>query len=217
MRVFVLCSTDWIYTLPLGFKEAGYEIRKSGPIFEDKLIKQMDEFRPDLVISMGWTEDQSIERQLLAKKVTKALGVPHVYWSVEDPNYTSDFSLPLIERVEPDFVFSICKETVDLLRKQDIKAGYLDFGYSNLVHYPITSNEKKEYSIIVVANAYVDILKNYPNHFRHDSYKTLITPLLEEGIKIDFWGSEWEKAKDILGVDIPKEHIHGYIPYLNTN
>lgn len=217
MRVFALCSTDWIYTLPVGFKEAGYEVEKSGSISEEKLIAQLNKFKPDFIISMGWTEDQSIERQLIAKKVSKATKTPHVYWSVEDPAHTSSFSLPFLKRVQPDFVFSICRETVEAYKKIGIKSAYLDFGYNSLIHHPTEPKKQYKYSIALVANAYVDLLQNYPDHYRYQSSKNLITPLLKEGIRIDFWGSEWEKGKSILGYDIPKEWIHGELPYLDTN
>ncbi len=217
MKVFVLCSTDWIYTLPLGFKGAGHEVKKSGPISEDKLIKQIDRFKPDLILSLGWTEDQSIESQVITKNVVKASGIPHVYWNVEDPAYTLRFSLPFMERTQPDFVFSICSETVEKYKRMGIKAEYMDFGYSTLVHHPVAPQDEYKYSIAIIANAYPDLLQSYPEHYRHQSIKTLIYPLLKENIRIDFWGREWDRADNFLGYHIPEEWIHGPLPYIEAN
>lgn len=217
MRVFALCSTDLIYTLPLGFKEAGHEVQKSGPITEDKLIRQIDKFKPDLIVSMGWNEDQFLEPQLITRRVTKATGIPHVYWSVEDPAFTEEFCLPFIERVQPDFVFSICPETVEEYKRRGIKAAYMDFGYSSLIHYPVTPRQHSKYSIAVVANLYPISLYNNEKFKRYESIKTLIIPLLKENIRVDFWGRDWERSESLLGYEIPKEWIHPYLSYLQTN
>lgn len=217
MRVFVLSSTEWIYTLPIGFKEAGHEVQKSGTISENKLRSQIDKFRPDLIISMGWTEDQSIERQIITREVIKASGKPHVYWSVEDPAFTAEFSLPLIQRVQPDFVFSTCPHTAEDYKKMGVKAAYMNFGYNSLVHHPVTPKEQYKYSVVVVANVYPSPTVNNEKYKRYDSIKNLIVPLLKENIRVDFWGRDWENAGSLLGYDIPREWIHGFLPYLETN
>ncbi|MBC2580270.1 glycosyltransferase [Clostridium sp. DJ247] len=217
MKVFVLCSTDWIYTLPLGFKEAGHEVRKSGVISEEGITNQIARFKPDFILSLGWTEDQSIERQLAARRVVEKFGIPHVYWNVEDPAYTLRFSLPFIERVKPDFIFTICPKTVEQYKAMGIKSAYMDFGYSETVHKSVMPREEYKHSIAIVANAYPELLQIYPKHYRNQSIKTLITPLLKENIRIDFWGDEWDKSEVLLGHSIPKEWIHGKLPYIEAN
>lgn len=217
MRVFVLCSTELIYTLPLGFKECGHEIEKSGAISEDKLTRQIKQFKPDLIISMGWNEDQYLEQQLATRKAVKDFGIPHVYWSIEDPSFTEEFCIPFMERVKPDFVFSICPETVELYKKMGIKCAHMDFGYNGSIHHPVHKKEYYKYSISVVANLYPKGLFNNDKFKRYDSIQTLILPLLKENFRIDFWGRDWEQAETFLGYDIPKDWIHGYLPYIETN
>ncbi|MBC2580271.1 glycosyltransferase [Clostridium sp. DJ247] len=217
MKVFALCSTDLIYTLPLGFKEAGHEVMKSGPISEDKITRQIKQFKPDLIISMGWNADQFLEPQLITRRVVEASGIPHVYWSIEDPSFTEEFCIPFMERVKPDFVFSICPETVEQYKRMGIKCAHLDFGYSDLIHHPVPKKEDYKYYISVVANLYPKGLFNNEKFKRYDSIETLILPLLKENIRIDFWGRDWVQSKIFLGYDIPKKWIHGYLPYLETN
>lgn len=217
MRVFVLCSTDWINNLPIGFKEAGHEVKKSGTISRDKLIAQVDEFKPDLILSMGWTEDQSIERRIITREVTKASGIPHVYWSVEDSAFTEEFSLPFIETVQPNFVFSICPKTVEYYKKMGIKAAYMNFGYNSSVHHRIIPQEENKYSIAVVANVYPGAIIGNEKYKRYDSIKNLIVPLLKENIRIDFWGSDWDVIAELENCYIPKEWMHENISYRDTN
>jgi spore maturation protein CgeB len=216
MRIFALCSSELIYTLPLGFKEAGHEVRKSGPIFEDTLRKQISEFKPDLVISLGWTEDQYLQPQLAARNVLKDSGIPHIYWALEDSAFTEEFSIPYLERVQPDFVFSICEETVKDYKKIGIKAAHMDFGYSKLIHHPINQNEYK-YDISIISNVYPGALINNKKYKRYQSIQTLVVPLLKEGIRVDVWGRDWDIIQRLDCCHIADEWLHGQIPYRDTH
>lgn len=71
--------------------------------------------------------------------------------------------------------------------------------------------------IALVANGYPKKLSYLPAHFRHQSLNTLIKPLLENNIRINFYGRYWDEMKNILGVDIPRDWIQGYIDYTDAN
>lgn len=218
MRIlFLLSGTIWPHTLPQGFIDAGHEVKISGPITKENLPKLISEFKPNLMISIGMGPEQTIERQLLVRKYSKASKVPHIYWAIEDPAFTRQFSLPLIQRIQPDFVFSLCHETVIYYKKLGIKADHMDFGFAPKIHNYIGVQNEYKFSIGLVANAYPNILKNYPNHFRSTSLKTLVIPLLKENIRIDIWGKNWDKMNKILGYDIPSEWLHGYLSYSDAN
>ncbi|WP_035424388.1 CgeB family protein, partial [Bacillus sp. UNC438CL73TsuS30] len=214
MRILFIDSNELLmYGLANGFKEAGHKVLVSGKISENTIPKLISRFKPDLIFSEGWGEENdNVWKQDLIAKQIKASGIPHIYWAVEDPHFTLDFSLPLILRMKPDFVFTLSEPLVNFYKKLGIRAGHLDFGYEPSIHYP-TSKYDTKYSIAVVANAYPEVLTQSPQHFRNQSLTTLIKPLLEENIRIDFWGKDWDKMGDILGVRIPKDWIHGYLPY----
>jgi len=218
MRIlFWLSGTMWRYTLPQGFIEAGHTVDYTDSLSEESIQEKLSQFQPELAISIGWGTAQTICKQLLMRKYLKAAKIPHVYWSTEDPAYTAVFSLPLIQRVQPDFVFSISAATVDFYLKIGVKSAYMDFGYSPAIHKHIESEQNYRSSIAIVANAYPDILSSYPDHYRHRSMAALIRPLLENNLAISFWGRDWDKAKNILKYDIPQEWIHGYLPYSEAN
>ena len=217
MRILFIDSNELLmYGLANGFKDAGHEVLVSGKISENTIPRLLSKFRPDLVFSEGWGEenDNSWKQEMMAK-LLKSADIPHIYWAVEDPHFTLDFSLPLILRMKPDFVFTISAPTVDFYQSLGIRAAHLDFGYEPSIHYPVPDYEKK-YSIAVVANAYPHVLTDSPSHYRNNSLQTLIPPLLKENIRIDFWGQDWDKMGDILGVKIPKNWLHGYLPYLEA-
>lgn len=218
MRILFLESHPmWIYGLPNGFCDLGHEVMVSGPLTSTSIPKLITEFKPDLIISLGWTAENTHEKVDWIRKYVKASNIPFVFWATEDPAYTHCFTLPFIQRTQPDFVFTICERRLDYYRKLDIKTAYLDFGYHESAHHRVKCDEKYKTSIGVVANAYPSLYKEHPEYVRFQSIKTLIKPLLEEGIRVDFWGKDWDRMKPIFGFDIPKEYIHGYISYEDAN
>lgn len=218
MRVLFLESHPmWIYGLPNGFCDSGHKVMISGPLTDQNIPEMIAEFQPDLIVMLGWGPEQTTEKQEWICKHVHAAQVPLVYWATEDPTFTSYFTLPLIKRVQPDFVFTICPARVDYYRQQGIKAAHMDFGYHPSIHCTVPSEEKYRTSIAVVANAYPQVFEQYPNHYRLVSLYTLIRPLLHANIRIDFYGRDWDKMKFYLGKDIPAEWIHGYLPYPEAN
>ncbi|XMB67504.1 glycosyltransferase [Mycoplasmatota bacterium zrk1] len=218
MRVlFLVNSNMWKHTLPEAFIELGHEVEISGEVTERKISSLISEFKPDLIMSMGWSPEQTMEKQMLIRRYSKNVKIPHVYWSLEDPAFTWCFSLPLIQRMEPDYVFSICPSTVDYFKKLDIKSAHMDFGYAPKLHQQVETVNKYKSSIAIVANGYPDVLTKYPKHFRHQSLKTLISPLIKENIRVDFWGNNWKDMGQFIGCEIPNDWIHGYLPYTEAN
>jgi spore maturation protein CgeB len=218
MRVLFLESHPmWIHGLPNGFKDAGHEVKVSGPLTIDNIPRMISEFNPDLIVTMGWTPENVGEKVKWIRKYVKSSKVPLIYWATEDPAYTQCFSLPLIQWILPDFVFTICVERIDYYKKLGIKVAHLPFGYHESVHCRVDSDDKYKTSIAVVANGYPEYIKENPKCFRYKSLKTLINPLLKENIRIDFWGRYWDKMKPFVEYDIPSERIHGYLPYTEAN
>lgn len=215
--LFFLTGTIWRYTFPQGFIEAGHQVEITDTIDEDKIKEKINKFNPDFLMSIGWGSEQIAENQDILRRCSKFSKAPHIYWSIEDPAFTYSFSLPLIKRVKPDFIFSISQDTVNNFRRLGIKCAYMDFGISPKIHTPTDFDHRYSSSISIVANAYPNILKNYPNHYRNKSIETLITPLLRNNIRVDFWGHNWDKMNSYFGYNIPKEWLHGYLEYKNAN
>jgi len=224
MRILFLESSQiWIYGLPQAFKDAGHHVIISGPLTSNNIPRMITELKPDLAITIGWGLENTRQKQKWIGTYVHEAGIPLVYWAVEDPAFTETWSLPLIREIRPDFVFTISTATVDFYRQQGIKAAHLPFGYHPSVHSPGEVLSKYQCSIAVVANAYPDILtrllanpvdfNKLPNYYRLTSLYTLVRPLLAEKIRIDFWGRDWDQIPQILGVDIPPEWQHGFLPY----
>ena len=218
MRILFLESNPmWIFGLPKGFCDAGHTVMVSGPLTEESLKDMIPAFQPDLIFTMGHTAEHTTQKQKMIKEYITPTNIPHIYWATEDPGYTFTFSLPLIQTIEPDFVFTICPSRVDFYKDQQIPAAHLDFGYHSSVHYPEEADGKNKVSIAIVANGYPMLYENRPDHFRFKALKILLSPFLEEDIRIDFYGRYWDQMEHILGKRIPDEWIHGFLPYTETN
>ncbi len=218
MRVlFFESSPIWINTLPAGFRDAGHEVIISGALTKRKIIRLLSKYKPHLTISMGWGKEQIPIKQYWIRKYSKMTNIPHVYWSVEDPAFTVNFTIPLLQRLQPDFVFSISESTVTQLKALGYSAACMDFGINSKIHTPSQEQRIQPCRVAVVANGYPDILTKYPQHYRHQSIQTLITPLLKEKIRIDFWGKDWSQMKNFVGSEIPEDWMHGHLPYEEAN
>lgn len=214
MRMLFLESHPmWIFGLPNGFRDIGCEVMVSGPLTEENIPKMMSSFKPHLIITMGWTSENVRQKVDWIRRNVKLYRIPHVYWATEDPTHTFTFTLPLIKRMQPDFVFTICKARIDYYRKLGIKCAHMDFGFHRSKNHHTPPVDKYKCQIAVIANGYPNILKLYPNHYRIQSLNDLISPLVKEDIRIDFWGREWNNMSSIIGEHIPDEWIHGYLPY----
>ena len=123
----------------------------------------------------------------MIRELVTSTNILHVYWATEDPGYTLTFSLPLIRTIEPDFVFTICPSRVDFYRDKGIPSAHLDFGYHSGVHSPTDVHEEYKVSIAMVANGYPMLYEKRPDHYRFKALRLLLSPFLEENIRIDFW------------------------------
>lgn len=214
MRVIFLESHPmWLYGLPNGFRDAGHKVRVSGRIGPEITRKLVEDFQPELIIMLGWTQEHiGVNRKWIRDCVKKA-GAPFIYWATEDPIHARVFTIPFIQSVRPDFVFTVSAHMVPHYEKLGFPSAHMDFGYHSSVHKIGERVEQYSYRIAVVANAYPALRGVYRNLYRFDSLQTLIKPVLKAGFRVDFWGWQWKEMLKLLGCSVPDEWLHGYLPY----
>lgn len=218
MRILFIESGEiWSNNLTRGFKANGHDVLISGSINKNNLPKMIESFKPDFAITIGWGMEHTKDKLKMIRQQMEAHKIPLIYWAVEDPAYTDVWSIPLINTVNPNFVFTICPNKAEVYKQLGIPSERLDFGYEETINKPSPAYSEFESQIAIVANAYPDILEKYPEHFRHNSLDILIRPLLKENIRIDFWGNHWDKMEKYLGFKIPNDWIHGFLDYKETN
>lgn len=214
MRVLFLESHPmWIHGLPNGFRDAGHDVRISGPLTKENIPALISGFKPELIFMLGWTKEHvGIKRRWIRDHVA-ASNIPFVYWATEDPIHAHILTIPFINQVRPHFVFTVSKEMVGHYEKMGFPSAHLDFGYHDCIHRQNGKVDSYACSIAVVANAYPGVIKVYPQFYRLESLRTLVTPVLKAGFRIDFWGLRWNEMADILDVRIPEQFLHGYLEY----
>lgn len=215
--LFLESHPMWIYGLPNGFRDLGHRVKISGWINRHKLDRMIKDFKPHLIFTMSWgIENTAKWKQECIKECARKAKVPHVYWATEDPTHTETFTLPYVRHVSPDFIFTICPKRVKEYRALGYKAAHCDFGYHASVHRKVEPIPTYKHTLAVIANGYPVKLKKYAKHYRHTSIKTLISPLLKTGRRIDFYGTNWDRMRPFLGATIRKEWNHGYLDYRNA-
>jgi len=220
MRVLFFDSNEVLSQfLPNGFRDAGHDILVSGPLSTCEQAEALVEtFRPQLVVTNGWGEEQIPEKQHWIQEVVKRRRIPHVYWSVEDPLYTDYFVLPLLSVAKPDFVFTICRDKVDFFNSLGYPAAHLDWGFHPGIHYPTPPRPEYSVDIAMVANAYSWALDGLPlPRYRFEAMGILLKPLVENNIRVDIWGEGWEAMSPFVGAEIPPDWLHGRLSYTETN
>jgi spore maturation protein CgeB len=210
--LFLETHPMWIHGLPKGFRKLGHKVKICSP--ENGAARVIKQFKPDLIFAMGWTPANNTPwKQRLIAELVSSSRAPFVYWSTEDPGYTDQFSLPLIRRTRPDFVFSIHRPTVQRFKRRSLQAAHLDFGSDPDTHYRTKTVRRYKGTAALVANGYSKLYREKPGHFRFRSLRRLVNPFLKKGLKVDLYGRDWNKMKSIFKQSIPSRHIHGYLPY----
>lgn len=218
MRVLFLESHPmWIYGLPNGFIEAGHDVKVSGELTEQKVESLISEFNPHLIVTLGWTNEHLDEKRAWIRYYVEKSKIPYIYWATEDPTHFESFTKPFVEDTCPNFVFTICSSMIQTYTDMGIKSAHLDFGCQPGTHFRTGQNAQYKVPIGVVANAYPRILQRYPHHYRLQSLKTLIKPIIGNNIRIDFWGNEWDRMEEYLNYNIPADWQHGYLDYIDAN
>ncbi|MCT4542402.1 MAG: glycosyltransferase [Vallitalea sp.] len=215
--IFFEKDDRFIFGLPLGFRDAGHKIIVSGSINEEKVYRLIKTFKPDLAVLLGWTTEHSDYNLKLVNVACTKYKVPLIYWATEDPTFTSDFTIPLIKKANPKYVFTVAPSRIPIYNSIGIGASYLPFAYQPSIHKPVKCQKWCKKNIAVVANAYPNVLSNDKKHYRHKSLNILVKPLLKNNISIDFWGKYWDQMEPFLEVKIPDDLLHGYLHYLQTN
>jgi spore maturation protein CgeB len=219
LRILFLDSSPiWLNGLPNGFRDNGHEIKASGLLTKDNISKKIDNFEPDLIFTIGWGPEHTKIKQDWIRESVKKAKIPHIYWAVEDPHFTTSFTLPLLMRMQPDFVFTLSNEMVSFYRSINIPSGLLDFGFHHSIHRRLQKVDPiYESKISLVANAYPNVLHDAPEHFRNHSLQTILKPLLKNKHTVNLWGRNWEQMDKILGESVSKNWIKGYLNYSDAN
>lgn len=172
--------------------------------------------KPDILITVGYDKpmiEAALER---IPDLCNAYRIVHVYWATEDRIHFDKISRKMVERLQPDVVWTIHPACVAEYRQLGIDAAYFNFAF-NPARFPAKQGAREEiYDISMIGNAHLDT-----RTYRYESLRHLLFPLVRTSTMTNIWGSGWHDNKELLvaeyGTVIPLNWIHGSIPYLYTS
>ncbi len=211
--LFIDSSPIYLLGLPYGFYQLGCKVKTLKDIKEEEIREVFQQFRPDLVMTAGWTDIHDADKLALLARYVKKYGAVHAYWATEDPVWTSQWSFRFIRMAKPDYIFSIDRGTVPKYQNLGLKAYYLQWGCNPKFHRPSVQRNTYTCDVAVVASAPFEW-----NSYRLTSVKTLLKPLVENNYNVVIWGEGWDKINPrIFGFKVKESQLRGKLSYLKTN
>jgi len=211
--VFIESDPQYLLGLPAGFQKQGCRVKVLNDIVEAKINRVFREYRPDLVVTAGWTKIHTKDNLSTLGRLKRKHGVKHAYWATEDPRWTEQWSLPYVEATRPDYVFTIDRDSVPFYRERGYKACHLPWACNPDFHRPTVQRETFRCDIALVATGGVKW-----SSYRRDSAQILLKPLVEKNYNVLIWGKRWDSLDPaIVGFDLDAGHLRGKLPYEETN
>ncbi|MCL6561174.1 MAG: glycosyltransferase [Firmicutes bacterium] len=211
--VFIESDPQYVLGLPAGFVKQGCQVKIVNDIEEEKLKSVFREFRPELIVTAGWTRIHTEQKLELLARLNLEHGVKHAYWATEDPRWTDTWSLPYIKAASPDYIFTIDRASVPLYQSLGYKAHYLPWACNPDFHRQTSAQESYRCDIALVATAGVTW-----SSYRKDSAQILLKPLVEKKYNVVIWGMRWDILDPtIVGFNVNADLLRGRLPYEDTN
>ncbi|MGE5552913.1 MAG: glycosyltransferase [Betaproteobacteria bacterium] len=216
MRILYVNDTMYyvVHGLLRGLERQGHEVRIVPLRLYSKLdqwwtlISEIQDFRPDLVFTPGWSIGQFDVDQY--NQAIRDLRVFHVYWATEDPVFYEECSL----RFAPssDYVFTTTEELLPRYAELGKPSSLLLFGFNPEIHRPVPPSPDFGHDIILVANNYHWFSPEI--ECRRRAVRTVLMPVVENGFDVKVYGADWTKPD--ADIQIPAKFYGGHCPYLDT-
>ena len=212
MKVLFIDDTPcWIHSLPWGLENLGHQVVILTEIREDSLTRTLKNFRPDLVLTVGWGNLHGKDKLKTLAKVFKAHGVFHAYWTVEDIDNIETWSVPYVKRTEPDLVFTINGSCLHRYEEMGIPAAFLDFGCNPVIHNKVQVVKKYTADVAMVANTW-----EFWINYRAVSMNILLRPLLDSGYNLGVWGKGWRDIPAEVDLQVSEKFLRGPVDWEET-
>lgn len=207
-------ATPYRMTLPSGFSALHIPLVMPSPqITPQRFAQQLATERPDVLLLTGWTSLQVEPYFQVMDTYCKETQAVKVFWSFEDPLHTQTWSKYMVERVQPDLIFTHAFESVALYRSMGKMANYLPFACDPTLHKQPSPHPAEHVDIALVAT----LKEHYQgNPWRMHSLQCLLQPALQSGLRVGIWGKGWQESGEILPFPVPAKALKGPIAYLEA-
>ncbi len=172
-------------------------------------------FKPDVLVTIGCDLPLHSDSLNLLPELCRKHRLLHIYWATEDKIHYEGWSVPFIQRIKPDLIWTIHPDCVPLYRSMGLAASYLNFACNPRLFPSKPKDVAEIYEICFIGTTHL-----HKETFRYQSLRQLLFPLVRANIKTNIWGFGWLEDKELLqrqfGIELPDEWCHGYLPYKQT-
>jgi len=212
MKILVYGDALFSVEAAQGFSELGHDAEIIHPQTAKELERHIVQTRPDLFMTLGSPLLYSDEMlDIIGRKPS-----PHtmfIHWDTDGVLWARA-ELNVIRLSRPDFVFTICPVMLKAVSQLGFPCGLLPFAANPQIHHA-AETAQYEGLITFVGNSYPQLARCSPYHLRFQSMEALFVPLIRNDYEIHFYGACTDQycLKELFGIDIPREWLHGYVPY----
>lgn len=197
------------------FLKLGYGVRKIPFSTIEEFEKGLEEFNPTFVMTLGspsYYTALSLRKHLGSRN--KESGFKLIHWDTDGIEWLG-LEIQLMLDIQPDYIFTVCPETLAYLNSVGIRAKLLSYGFSPSSHYPELPQNHLTDAISFIGGSGYD-LRKLPVRLR--SFETLIKPILENSGRVEFYSEPFikEQLEYFLQIKLSESMIHNRCPYVQT-
>ncbi len=224
MRVWILGNRLFSGDMQWGFREVGCDAQVIRANTAQQMGQLLENAPPDILMTLGAPLELKQEVMEIIGKRTPSR-TRHIHWDTDGISSMyfgsqsgEGIEMDVIYASKPDLVLTVCPQMCELVRSKQIPCEMMQYAYCPLMHYPIADNATEQSLISLIGSSYVALYKTHPEHYRYQSIRILLKPLLENGYAVQFHGDNSYRSLilTMLHINIPRTQFHGYMTYENT-
>ncbi len=173
-------------------------------------------FKPDILMTVGY--NHALFGGFLERLPTlcQKYRLFHIYWATEDMIHHDTWSIQVVQKAKPDYVWTIHPACVEKYEQYGIPASYLNFACNPRLFPAKQKTDQEIYNIAFVGTTHL-----FTRTYRFDSLQHLLFPLIRANKKTHIWGSGWKKdraqIKQEFGAIVPNDWLQGHLPYKKSS
>ncbi|GIQ70816.1 CgeB family protein [Xylanibacillus composti] len=213
MRILALMTFD-IFRNSLGasLESLGHEVRYLGKFDAELLATTIKQFKPHMIVDMGWDIwHVNADLRSIAKVIKKAK-LFHLYFAEEDWLHFARWSKRYCEIMQPSFVLTRSPLCIPAYRDMGIRATYFDVGCNPSFHARQSVHPSYACDVAIVANGNFTL-----GEIRYKSVYDLVLPLFDQPYQVKIWGRDWSGiGRFYPGRKAPPSFLQGKLPFDKT-
>lgn len=227
-KIKVLVYGNSIFSLDMlwGFREAGCDAGGVITYREPAQFRQiLLEEKIDLLFTLGPPLELNRDILYFLGKERPA-DLKHIHWDTDGissmgfpSRWGEGIEMDAIYASRPDMVLTMCPEMYDVIIGKGFACGMMQYGYSPVSHFPMPEYYDEEHKYInLIGHSYAQFYSGNPDHYRYESLKILVKPLIENGYTVNVYGDKGYLPfmRESLGIEIPQKYYRGLMRYEST-